>query len=132
MEYWCGTCDKCCFIDLVLAPFLDRARLAAVFDGSEPLENPANESRFRTLAGLGQDERPFECVGDLDECRSAIALAAERSDRADNALLQRLRREIVERDPSTSAVQASAVLTPRGPHRIPARYAPSDLLVRAR
>jgi hypothetical protein len=132
MEHWCGTCDKCCFIDLVLAPFLDRARLAAVFDGTEPLETPANEWRFRTLAGLGPGERPFECVGDVEECRSAIVLAAERSDRADNALLQRLRQEIVERDPSASAVQASTVLTPRGPHRIPARYAPSDLLVRTR
>jgi hypothetical protein len=132
LEHWCGICDKCCFIDLVLAPYLDRPRLAAVFDGSEPLENPSNEARFRTLAGLEPDERPFECVGDIDECRSAIVLAAERSDRADSALLQRLRQEIVDLDPSTSAVAASTVLTPRGPHRIPDRYAPSDLLVRTR
>jgi hypothetical protein len=132
LDHWCGTCDKCCFIDLVLAPFLDRARLAAVFEGSEPLENPANESRFRTLAGLGPDERPFECVGDLDECRSAVVLAAQRSDRADSALLQRLRQEIVDLDPSASAIAASTVLEPRDPHRIPDRYAPSDLLVRTR
>jgi hypothetical protein len=132
LEQWCGVCDKCCFIDLVLAPFLERAELAAVFAGSEPLENPANEARFRTLAGLGPGERPFECVGDVDECRYAVVLAAQRPDRADNALLRRLRQEIVDLDPSASPVAASTVLEPRGPHRIPDRYAPSDLLVRTR
>ena len=25
---WCGTCDKCCFIDLILAPFMSRGRTA--------------------------------------------------------------------------------------------------------
>ena len=71
LDHWCGRCDKCCFIDLVLAPFMERSELATVFGGSEPLENPDNEQRFRSLVGLGADDKPFECVGDLDECRAA-------------------------------------------------------------
>ena len=51
--------------------------------GDEPLENPANEERFRTLLGLGAGAKPFECVGDTDECRAAVLLAAEREDRAE-------------------------------------------------
>ena len=132
LERWCGVCDKCCFIDLVLAPFMERGQLAAIFAGSEPLENPANVARYRTLVGLGLDERPFECVGDVDECRAAVVLAADRADRAQSALLQKLRKEVVDVDPSAATVSASRMLEPRGPHRIPERYAPPDLLVRAR
>ena len=132
LEHWCGICDKCCFIDLVLAPFMPPESLAAVFGGSEPLDNGANLSRFETLVGLGPDDRPFECVGDVDECRAALELAARRADRAQSPLLQRLHTELVELDPAATAVSASRVLEPRGAHRIPERYAPPDLLVRAR
>ena len=47
--------------------------LEAVFAGDEPLQNPANEERFRTLLGLGAGAKPFECVGDIDECRARPA-----------------------------------------------------------
>jgi len=125
-------CDKCCFIDLVLAPFMERAQLAAIFAGSEPLENPANEARYHTLVGLGPEERPFECVGDVDECRVAVVLVANRPDRAQSALLQKLRTAVVDVDPSAATISAARMLESRGPHRIPERYAPADLLVRAR
>ena len=46
LDRWCGVCDKCCFIDLILAPFMSAAELADVFGGSEPLENPANQRAF--------------------------------------------------------------------------------------
>ncbi len=131
LDRWCGRCDKCCFVDLVLAPFMDRAALAAVFAGDEPLENPANEERFRSLLELGTGAKPFECVGDTEECRSAALLAAQREDRAHSALLHRLCGELAG---ATTAPQseAAALLTPRGPHWIPDRYAPADLLVRTR
>ena len=132
LDRWCGRCDKCCFIDLVLAPFKGHADLASVFGGLEPLDEPANEPSFRALTGLGPEERPFECVGDVDECRAAVVLAAERADRTQSALLQQLRAEIVERDPLATAAAAERMLEPRGPHRIPDHYAPPDLLVRAR
>ena len=75
LDHWCGRCDKCCFVDLVLAPFMDRVDLEAVFAGDEPLQQPANEERFRALLGLGPGTKPFECVGDTDECRAATLLA---------------------------------------------------------
>jgi len=76
---WCGECDKCLFIDLVLAPFLGRAELAACL-GVEPLGDPARMAQLRTLVGLGATPKPFECVGDPTEC--AIALAAVATDDA--------------------------------------------------
>ena len=131
LDHWCGTCDKCCFIDLVLSPSVARADLEEIFGGTEPLENPANEVRLRALLGLGDDARPFECVGDVEECRAAALLAAERTDRAGAGQLRRLRDEVALVSGALPP-DATALLTPRGPHHIPERYAPADLLVRAR
>lgn len=131
LDHWCGTCDKCCFIDLVLSPFMARADLDEIFGGTEPLENPSNEMRLRALLGLGDEARPFECVGDVDECRAAAFLAAERTDRQGGGQLRRLRDEVAQLTGAQNA-DAATLLTPRGPHHIPERYAPPDLLVRAR
>ncbi len=131
LDHWCGRCDKCCFIDLVLAPYMDRSDLVAVFAGDEPLENPANEERFRALVGVGVDAKPFECVGDIDECRGAVFLAARREDRSGTVLLRRLHDELTDVTPAAGGAGA-ALLEPRGPHHIPDRYAPTDLLARAR
>ena len=48
---WCGECDKCLFIDLVLAPFVDRARLEALFGGREPIGDPARIHDLEVLVG---------------------------------------------------------------------------------
>ncbi len=130
LDHWCGVCDKCCFIDLILSPFVDRAELSEIFGGTEPLENPANDDKFCALLGLGDDARPFECVGDVDECRTAVLLAAARDDRADSRL-QGWRAEVTG-TAAPAAPDAATLLLPRGPHHIPERYAPADLLVRAR
>ena len=128
LDHWCGRCDKCCFVDLVLAPFMDRVELEPVFADDEPLQDPSNEERFRTLLGLGVGVKPFECVGDTDECRAALVLAAQRPDRSSSELVARLRAELGDLAPADPAT----LLQPRGTHRIPDRYAPTDLLVRTR
>lgn len=126
LDTWCGTCDKCCFIDLILAPFIDAERLAKIFDGREPLANAALRDKFRSLLGDESLVKPFECVGDADECRVAVVMAAERADREGNDLLQQLAREVrasgVPTDPA-------ALRLPLGPHFIEAGYASSDLMV---
>ena len=68
---WCGVCDKCLFINLILAPFIDRGELREIF-ASEPLSDARLDQPLRSLVGLGMTHKPFECVGDPDE--SAVAL----------------------------------------------------------
>jgi hypothetical protein len=97
----------------------------------EPLENPVNEARLHALLDVGDGVRPFECVGDIDECRAAVLAAAGRGDRTGSVHLQRLR-DLVADAAGTSPADVTALLAPRGPHHIPERYAPADLLVRAR
>jgi hypothetical protein len=131
LDHWCGTCDKCCFIDLILAPFLPAASLRGLFDGHEPLEESGREGRFATLLGLAADSKPFECVGDLDECRAALALVAARPDRQRTPLVRTLAERVTDAGDGWSPAQAASLLAPAGPHYIPDRYAPPDLLVPA-
>jgi hypothetical protein len=104
---WCGTCDKCCFIDLMLSPFMSKAELSTIFDGAEPLENAALGEQFATLVGLTPTTKPFECVGDPTECSAAAVLAARRSDRAGNQLLASLSTQATVTDEEIAQLFAS-------------------------
>jgi hypothetical protein len=130
LDHWCGRCDKCCFIDLILAPFLSPDQLGQVFGGREPLTDPEHPDgslaeRFRTLLGTSAGARPFECVGDIDESRAALLLAARRPDRAGPGLLQTLAAELAG---YPAPPDPAVLLAPIGAHFIPESYAPADLL----
>ena len=127
LDHWCGTCDKCCFIDLILAPFMSAEQLRAVFaadgGGGEPLGNPELAPKFEALLGSGT--KPFECVGEVNECRAAVVLAARRPDRAGaNApLLQRLAAEINGRPDAPTEAEIEAMRHPVGASFVPAPLA---------
>ena len=124
LDHWCGRCDKCCFIDLILAPFVPAATLRRVFGGSEPLDDITLLDPFRTLLALTPDAKPWECVGDETECRVAARLAADRADRRDSPVLAAL----VAESSGWPDPDDAHLLRPIGRHFIPDRYAPDDLL----
>ncbi|MBC7550711.1 MAG: endonuclease domain-containing protein [Cellulomonas sp.] len=125
LDHWCGQCEKCCFIDLILSPFVPADELASVFDGREPLADPELIETFRRLLALAPDAKPWECVGDETESRAAARLAAGRPDRAGNVVLRALVEEAATRiDPDVSKL-----LRPMSEHYIPERYAPDAVLV---
>ena len=144
LDHWCGRCEKCCFIDLVLAPFVPAARLAEVWGGREPLADPSLAPVFRALIGRSEDHKPWECVGEVGECRAAVALSAARADRAGTGLLAELAAEIgrageagcaggpagsgIDRTGVGGPAGISGLFGPLGPSAVPERYAPSDLL----
>jgi hypothetical protein len=121
LAYWCGQCDKCCFIDLILSPFLPAQALREIFAvAGEPLDDPALAAKFRSLLGAGA--KPFECVGEVTECRAAVLLAARRDDRAGSALLQELAAEVASWPDAPSEAETEAMLQPVGRTFIPDRY----------
>ncbi|HTT52051.1 MAG TPA: hypothetical protein VMH35_11680 [Streptosporangiaceae bacterium] len=130
LGHWCGRCDKCAFIDLILAPFLPAADLERIFAGREPLADPDPHGelarRFRTLLGTSAASKPFECVGEVSECRAAAVLAAARPDRGGSKLLQALAGELAG---LPGLVPAADLLEPLSEHFIPDAYAPDDRLV---
>jgi hypothetical protein len=86
------------------------------------LQNPALLQQFRTLIGRTPDFKPFECVGDVDECRAAVVMAGERHDRATDTILRELDRELaLYRDQITS--QIPRLLRSMGSHFTPDDYA---------
>lgn len=127
MDRWCGRCDKCCFIDLVLAPFLAPSELAAIFDGHEPLDDPSLQPVFETLLDLSGDTKPFECVGDVTECRAALVLAADRADRAGHPLIGAL---LARLGPAADEARTAVpdLFEPLGPHHIPDAYLDAALV----
>ena len=143
LGHWCGQCDKCAFIDLILAPFMSQDQLAAVFaqDGRasetgasetgasetgamEPLANPALRPKFEALLGAGS--KPFECVGEVTECRAAVVLAARRADRAATSLLQELAAEVTGRPDAPTEAEIAAMRRPVGASFVPTEYSLED------
>jgi hypothetical protein len=128
LGHWCGQCDKCCFIDLILAPSMSAEQLRAVFaadgGGGEPLDDRELKGKFQTLLGSGT--KPFECVGEVNECRAAVVLAARRPDRAGTALLQELAAEVTGRPDAPSEAEIEAMRHPVGASFVPAAYSLGD------
>ena len=127
LDHWCGRCDKCAFIDLILSPFMDAADLATVFRGHEPLDDLELLPRFESLVDTSGALKPWECVGEVNECRAAVALAVQRTDRAATPVLRALTDRLGDRLPSADAI--AAMMVPVGEHFVPDAYASSDLLV---
>ena len=69
---WCGCCAKCLFVYLMLAPFLPEERMLEIF-GENLLKKPELQDELHALLGETH-EKPFECVGTVEEARAALEL----------------------------------------------------------
>ncbi len=72
----CGTCAKCLFTALMVAPSSSPGAVAEQY-GSALLDDPAHIPGVRAL---WSDEKPFDCVGERLESAAAVVLLA-RTDR---------------------------------------------------
>ena len=73
---WCHRCAKCAYVALGYAAHLDDGIYERVFR-EDVLDLPENEIFFRQMIGLS-DHTPFECIGEIDEARLALALVLAR------------------------------------------------------
>lgn len=112
-ERWCGRCPKCHFVFLAMAPFLHPDRLSAIF-GANLLDEAGQVAGFRDLLAL-DGVKPFECVGEAGEARSALAaLAADaRWNRA------RVVRELAPLLAGLDVPEIDQLCRPGGQHHIP-------------
>ncbi len=70
---WCGKCSKCLFTFIILSPFIKPAVLKEIF-GENLLDKEYHRKYFNELSGIAE-EKPFECVGTIDEVKSALCMA---------------------------------------------------------
>ena len=113
---WCGVCPKCHFVFLALAPFMPKPRLVGIF-GRNLLDDTAQTAGFDALLEY-QDHKPFECVGEGQESRAAMATLGERPEWREDALVARFNREI-RPQLDGSALAIAPLLEITGEHRIP-------------
>ena len=91
---WCGDCDKCRFIFLILSPFIPATSLTRMF-ADNLLDNQTQVEGYRALLGL-HEHRPFECVGEQAESLLAFTWIAHQSDWCHSAVVKALTEEMPE------------------------------------
>ena len=114
---WCGVCPKCHFVFLALAPFMPKLRLVGIF-GRNLLDDESQAPGFDALLEF-QDHKPFECVGEGQESRAAMATLAARPEWKEDVLVERFIREI-QPQLVASELQIQPLLKLDGEHRVPA------------
>lgn len=72
---WCCNCSKCLFAYIILSPFIDDATMIDIF-GEDLLDKPEMQQYFDELRGVAAN-KPFECVGTIDEVNKALQMIAE-------------------------------------------------------
>lgn len=69
---WCGKCSKCLFTFIILSPFIPQNELINIF--KKNLFDDRNLLPiFNQLIGI-DTEKPFECVGTIEEVNAALVL----------------------------------------------------------
>ena len=79
-DSWCGHCAKCLFTFIILSPFLSPEALIKIF-GKNLLDegsDPVIKSLFDQLTGLAE-EKPFDCIGTIDEVNLALCETLRRT-----------------------------------------------------
>ena len=77
-DEWCCNCAKCLFTYIILSPFVNPDVLKSVF-GENMLDKKTLLPVFQELCGL-TNEKPFECVGTIDEVCLALAQSVKKYD----------------------------------------------------
>ena len=114
---WCGVCPKCHFVFLALAPFMPKPRLVGIF-GRNLLDDANQTGGFDALLEY-QDHKPFECVGEGQESRAAMAALGDRPEWREDVIVARFNREI-RPQLAASELAVAPLLEVGGEHRIPA------------
>ena len=68
---WCGKCAKCANSYLLFCPFVPPQYLQSLFNDEDLFKKPELFDTFKGLLGVGNTMKPFECVGEVDELRTA-------------------------------------------------------------
>ena len=69
-DVWCGSCSKCLFTFIILSPFISHDRLVEIF-GKDLFTDDSLIPIMEQLSGIA-DEKPFECIGTIDEVNVAL------------------------------------------------------------
>ncbi len=118
IDRWCGNCDKCRFVFLILAPFMDKKRLVQII-GKNLLDDETQLTGFEELLGL-KGHKPFECVGEIEESCMAFSILAQSDSWKNDKVIKLLSSKIPF---LSSADMYQKLLTPDNCHLLPKEIA---------
>jgi hypothetical protein len=112
-HHWCGECPKCAFVFLCLAPFVSSDELLGIFQ-KNLFDDVGLSGLFDSLLGI-EGLKPFECVGEQQECRLAVALLAQHPDWRNHKKIMAWQKIL----PEVESPDKSVVMTASDQHLIP-------------
>ena len=75
---WCGECPKCANSYLLFAPFISPKELQSIFNNQDLFTKESLDTVFKGLLTIDGVMKPFECIGEVDELRTAYYMAKKR------------------------------------------------------
>ena len=114
LNRWCGDCDKCRFVFLILAPFMNKQTLIRLI-GRNPLNDLSQLTGYEELLGLS-GHKPFECVGEIEESRMAFSLLATQDTWQSDSIIRILKPRLPVFDYN---ILYNQLMTPSQSHLIP-------------
>lgn len=116
---WCGKCSKCLFAWIILSPFISEEKMNMIF-GKDLYNDPDLTLYFDQLTGLAA-EKPFDCVGTVDEVNAAVReVIRQRAGRPLPLLLQRYLQHSTVEPPAGEPALMQHSFDPH--HRVPAPF----------
>lgn len=115
-DRWCCKCPKCLFTYIMLHPFLGTDELVQIF-GKNLFEDVELIPLLEQLSGFAS-EKPFECVGTMNEVRAALTRSLSVSNGSVPPLLSHFKNL---ENPAQEPISFQHLLQEFGPSNIPGR-----------
>ena len=116
---WCCECSKCASTFALFSAYIPKDQLIEMF-GQNIFEDQTQGILYRQLLGLAGN-KPFECVGTIDEMRTAFLLAHERGDFDDTPVMQMFLKEVLPQIKDPDKLKEKEI-SPASEHGIPEEF----------
>jgi len=116
---WCCECPKCASTFALFAAFISKDQLVEIF-GKNLFEDPMQGILYKQLLGI-EGNKPFECVGTVDEMRTAFLLAHEQGNLDDTPAMQNFINQVLPNIKDPEALKEKE-LSPGTDHSIPKEF----------
>ena len=120
LDRWCADCDKCRFVFLALAPFMDKEKLISIF-GKNMLDDATQLRGYEELLGLSSF-KPFECVGEIEESALAFLMTAEKEQWREDVVCRTLKERVFQKYADKRELLSKKIFTLTEDHLIPRDY----------
>ena len=120
LDRWCADCDKCRFVFLALAPFMEKERLIKIF-GRNLLDDASQLQGYKELLGLSAF-KPFECVGEIEESVLAFLMLADKKQWNSDEIFVVLKEQVLQKYQDKRKLLSETVFTLTDNHLIPQEY----------